>query len=63
MLYVAGSGSIRVYVPTSGREVAQLPTGSVHWQSPIVADGRIAMPTGNANDHATTGELIVFKPR
>jgi PQQ-like domain len=61
LLYVAGNGSIRVYVPTSGREVAALPSGSVHWQSPIVADGRIAMPTGNANDHATTGELIIYK--
>jgi outer membrane protein assembly factor BamB len=63
LLYVAGNGSIRVYVPTSGREVARLPTGSVHWQSPIVADGRIGMPTGNANDHATRGELIVYRLR
>ena len=63
LLYVAGNGSIRVYVPTSGREVAKLDSGSVHWQSPIVADGRIAMPTGNANDHATRGELIIYKLR
>lgn len=61
LLYVAGSGSIRVYVATSGREVATLPSGSVHWQSPIVADGRVAMPLGNANDHATSGELIIYR--
>ena len=61
LLYVAGSGSIHVYVSTSGREIATLPTGSVHWQSPIVADGRVAMPLGNANDHATTGELLIYK--
>ncbi len=61
LLYVAGSGAVHVYVPTSGREVAQLPTGSVHWQSPIVVDGRIAMPEGNANDHATSGVLDIFR--
>ena len=60
LLYVAGSGAIHVYIPTSGREVATLPTGSVHWQSPIVADGRVAIPLGNANDHATSGQLLIF---
>lgn len=61
LLYVAGSGAIHVYVPSSGRLVATLPTGSVHWQSPIVAGGRVAMPLGNANDHATTGQLLIFR--
>ena len=60
LLYVAGSGAVHVYVPTSGREVATLPTGSVHWQSPIVADGRVAIPLGNANDHVTSGQLLIF---
>jgi hypothetical protein len=61
LLYVAGSGSVRVYVPTTGKQVATLPSGPVHWQSPIVADGRIAMPEGNANDHATTGVLDIYR--
>ena len=61
LLYVAGSGSVRVYVPTSGRQVASLATGAVHWQSPIVADGRVAIAEGNANDHATTGVLDVYR--
>ena len=61
LLYVAGSGSVHVYVPTSGTEVANLPVGDVHWQSPIVADGRVAMPEGNANDHATTGVLDIYR--
>ena len=56
------SGAIHVYVPTSGRLVASLPTGSLHWQSPIVAGGRVAMPLGDANDHATSGQLIIFHP-
>ena len=63
LLYVAGSGAVHVYVPTSGRELAQLPTGSVHWQSPIVADGRVAVAEGNANDHATSGVLDIFRIR
>jgi len=61
LLYVAGSGSVHVYVPTSGKAVANLPSGSVHWQSPIVADGRVAMPEGNANDHATSGALDIYR--
>jgi outer membrane protein assembly factor BamB len=61
LLYVAGSGSVRVYVPTSGRQVATLATGAVHWQSPIVADGRVAVAEGNANDHATTGVLDIYR--
>jgi outer membrane protein assembly factor BamB len=60
LLYVAGAGSVQVYVPTSGRLVASLPTGSIHWQSPVVADGRLAIPLGDANDHATTGQLLIF---
>jgi hypothetical protein len=61
LLYVAGNGSVNVYVPTSGKHVATLPSGPVHWQSPIVADGRIAMPEGNANEHSTTGVLDIYK--
>ena len=61
LLYVAGNRSLRVYVPTSGRQVATLPTGSVHWQSPIVAQGRVAIAEGNANDHATKGVLDIFR--
>jgi hypothetical protein len=63
LLYVAGDGAVRVYVPTSGRQVAALPIGGVHWQSPIVADGRVIVAEGNANDHATTGVLDIFSPR
>ncbi len=61
LLYVAGSGAVSVYVPTSGKQVATLPSGGVHWQSPIVADGRVAVAEGNANDHATTGVLDIYR--
>jgi hypothetical protein len=61
LLYVAGNGAVHVYVPTSGREIATLPSGSVHWQSPIVADGRVAVAEGNANEHATNGVLDIYR--
>jgi outer membrane protein assembly factor BamB len=61
LLYVAGNGAVHVYIPTSGREIATLPSGSVHWQSPIIADGRVAVAEGNANEHATSGTLDIYK--
>ena len=60
LLYVQGSGVIRVYRPTSGRVVAELPCGDVHWQSPIVDGGRVIAAEGNANDHRTSGALDVY---
>ncbi len=62
LLYVEGSGGIAVYVPTSGRRLAELPLGTVHWQSPIVADGVVVAAEGDANDHAETGVLDIYRP-
>jgi hypothetical protein len=62
LVFVAGAGALHVYAATSGHQVASLPFGSeLHWQSPIVADGRIALAEGNANDHATTGVLDIYR--
>ncbi|MBV8078960.1 MAG: PQQ-binding-like beta-propeller repeat protein [Actinobacteria bacterium] len=61
LVYVAGSGAIHVYVPTTGREVATLPIGEVHWQSPIVVDGRVAAAEGNSNDHSQNGVLDIYQ--
>jgi hypothetical protein len=61
LLYVAGQNAVRVYVAPSGRQVASLPTGPVHWQSPIVAAGRVIIAEGNANDHRTNGVLDIFR--
>jgi PQQ-like domain len=61
LLWVYGpGGGLRVYVPASGRLVTTLDAGSGHWNSPIVVDGRVALPEGNANDHATTGVLDIW---
>jgi len=54
-------GGLRVYRPATGRAVATLAAGPGHWNSPIVVDGRVALPEGNANDHATTGVLDIWR--
>ena len=45
----------------AGARSRRCPTGAIHWQSPIVADGRVAIAEGNANDHATSGVLDIFR--
>ena len=54
-------GTLRVYDPTSGNAVASLACGGGHWNSPIVADGRIALPEGNANAHSGSGVLNIWR--
>ena len=54
-------GGLRVYEPASGRLVATLDAGGGHWNSPIVTDGRVALPEGDANDHATSGVLDIWR--
>ena len=54
------NGGLDVYT-TGGRRLASLAAGRGHWNSPIAVDGRIALPEGNANDHATTGVLDIWR--
>jgi hypothetical protein len=54
-------GGLRVYVPETGRQITVLNSGGGHWNSPIVVDGRIALPEGNANQHRTTGVLDIWR--
>ena len=61
LLYVySRDGGLRVYDPTQGTQLTELPCGSGHWQSPIVVDGRIALPEGNANAHESSGVLNIW---
>jgi outer membrane protein assembly factor BamB len=61
LLYVYDpGGALNVYLPASGRRLVSLPAGGGHWNSPIVIGGRVILPVGNANDHATTGTLDIF---
>src|SRR5205807_5753034 len=54
-------GGLRVYDPATGRELAKLECGGGHWNSPVVADGRIALPEGNSNDRATSGIINIWR--
>ena len=54
-------GGLRVYQPASGRLLTTLPAGSGHWNSPIVTDGRVALPEGDANSHSTSGVLDIWR--
>ncbi len=60
-VYYPVSGGLRVYQANTGVQVADLPCGPGHWNSPIVADGRIALPEGNANAHQTSGVLDIWR--
>ena len=58
--YDETDGALIVRSPTTGRQLASLPAGQGHWNSPIVAAGQIILPTGNANDHASSGALDLY---
>ncbi len=61
LLFVyAPDGGLNVYEATSGKRIATLPCGSGHWNSPIVVDGRIILPEGDANSRATRGVLDIW---
>ena len=59
-VYDPRGGGLNVYDPVSGDRVGNLPAGGGHWNSPIVIDGRIALPEGTANDHGTEGILNIY---
>jgi hypothetical protein len=61
LLYVYNpKGGLHVYDPANGSQVAELECGNGHWNSPIVVDGKIALPEGNANQSASTGLLDIW---
>lgn len=61
LLWVYG-GSLNVYAPATGKLLTSFGlAGSSHWSSPIVTDGRVAVPEGNANDHSTQGYLDILR--
>jgi hypothetical protein len=59
-VYDPEAGGIDVYDPGSAKPLVKLPGAPGHWNSPIVVDGHILEPEGDANDHATTGALELF---
>ncbi len=62
LLYVYDpDGGLRVYQPETGQLLTKLDSGGGHWNSPIIVDGRIALPEGNANQHRTSGILDIWR--
>ncbi len=63
LLYVYDplGGGLRVYTPADGNLVATLTAGTGHWNSPIVSDGFVVEPEGNANAHVTSGVLDIWR--
>jgi len=59
-VYEPSGGGIYVYRPGSPRPLAKLPGSAGHWNSPIVVDGHVIEPAGNANDHPLSGTLEIF---
>jgi hypothetical protein len=62
LLYVYDpNGGLGVYLPRSGTKLRTLAAAGGHWNSAIVADSRIALPEGDANQHALTGVLDIYR--
>jgi hypothetical protein len=59
-VYDPTAGGVYVYEPRSPHPIAKLPGTPGHWNSPIVVDGHVIEPEGNANEHELTGTLEIF---
>ena len=62
-VYDPGAGGIEVYSPGSSRAIGKLGGSPGHWNSPIVVDGHVVEPEGDANEHQLTGSLELFSLR
>jgi outer membrane protein assembly factor BamB len=59
-VYDPSGGKLVIYQPTTGQVLDSLPASPGHWNSPIIVGGRIVLPEGNANDHASTGTIVIY---
>ncbi len=62
-VYDPSGGGIDVYAPGSARPIARLAGAPGHWNSPIVVDGHVIEPEGDANAHSQSGSLELFSVR
>jgi hypothetical protein len=62
-VYDPSRGGIAVYRPGSPQPLARLAGDPGHWNSPIVVDGHVVEPEGDANDHSLSGMLDIFSLR
>ena len=72
LLFVADGGGTSAYRVAGSRLHPLWQNGTAgtspvvaggHWNSPIVVDGHIIEPTGNANDHLSSGSLEIYSTR
>ena len=59
-VYEPQAGGIEVYSPGSAKPIAKLPGAPGHWNSPIVVDGHVIEPEGDANEHSGSGTIDLF---
>lgn len=59
-VYEPEAGGIEVYSPGSSKPIAELPGEPGHWNSPIVVDGHVIEPEGDANEHSGSGTIDLF---
>jgi hypothetical protein len=59
-IYEQFAGKVVVYRPETGKRVGALKAATGHWNSPVVADGRVAIGVGSANARPTTGRLAIW---
>ena len=62
-VYDPSRGGIAVYRPGSPEPIARLAGDAGHWNSPIVVDGHVVEPEGDANGHSLDGTLDIFSVR
>jgi hypothetical protein len=61
LLYVFDpGGTVNIRKPLSGALVRALPAGGGHWNSPIVASGRLIEPTGAYGSSASSSVIDVW---
>lgn len=59
LLYVYNPrGGLLVYDAEKGQQVASLECGSGHWNSPIVVDGKVALPEGGSRGQAAGTNVL-----
>ena len=64
LLYVYDpNGGLGIYLPGSGKKLRTLAAAGGHWNSAIIVDGRIALPEGDANKHASSGVIDIYRLR
>lgn len=54
-------GGLNAYRPGNGRLLRHFDAPSGHWNSPIVAGGRVYLPTGDSNARSTSGSLSIYE--